>query len=175
MASFDLDHKTASNDEIAAYCSNPNYASLSEACYDNHVVKLSEEAVVKFGIGVKEEEAKGLRRAYELVDHDIVRIPLVYRFFIKAQQGYIVMEYMQGRVIKSIKEPGQIERIADILAYLTTIRGSIPGPLVVECQLVSFGLYIVKNPFFILLGRWKVGSIGDYGNRILQCDLVDLC
>ncbi|KAL5317343.1 hypothetical protein ACEPPN_014438 [Leptodophora sp. 'Broadleaf-Isolate-01'] len=129
MASFDLDHKTASNDEIAAYCSNPNYASLSEACYDNHVVKLSEEAVVKFGIGVKEEEAKGLRRAYELVDHDIVRIPLVYRFFIKAQQGYIVMEYMQGRVIKPVKEPGQIERIADILAYLTTIRGSIPGPL----------------------------------------------
>ncbi|KAH7317276.1 hypothetical protein BKA65DRAFT_111966 [Rhexocercosporidium sp. MPI-PUGE-AT-0058] len=129
MASFDLDHKTASNDEIAAYCSNPNHTSLSEACYDNHVVKLSEGAVVKFGIGVKEEEAKSLRRAYELVDHDIVRIPFVYRFFIKAQQGYIVMEYMQGRVIKSVEDHVLIDRIADIVAYLTTIRGSIPGPL----------------------------------------------
>ncbi|KAG4436696.1 hypothetical protein IFR05_007810 [Cadophora sp. M221] len=129
MASSVLDHKTASDDEIAAYRSNPNHTSLSEICYDNHVVKLSEEAVVKFGIGVKEEEAKSLKRAYELVGHDIVRVPFVYRFFIRAKQGYIVMEYMQGRVIKPVEEHGLIERIADILAYLTTIRGSIPGPL----------------------------------------------
>ncbi|KAK0100153.1 hypothetical protein ONS95_008492 [Cadophora gregata] len=129
MASFDLDHKTASNDEIAAYCSNPNHTSLSKACYDNHVVKLSEEAVVKFGRGIKEEEAKSLRRAYELVDHDVVRIPFVYRFFTKAQQGYIVMEYMRGRVIEPVEDHVLIERIADVVAYLTTIRGSVPGPL----------------------------------------------
>ncbi|KAH8674407.1 kinase-like domain-containing protein [Tricladium varicosporioides] len=129
MPSFDLDHKTASNDEIAAYCSNPNHISFTEACYDNCVVKLSDEAVVKFGIGVKEEEAKSLKRAYELVDHNIIRVPFVYRFFMKEQQGYIIMEYMQGRVLKSIEDPVLMKRIADILAYLTSIRGSTPGAL----------------------------------------------
>jgi serine/threonine protein kinase len=129
MASFYLDHKTASDDEIAAYCLNPNSTSLSEACYDNHVIKLSDKAVVKFGIGVKEEEAKSLRRVYELVDHNIVRIPFVYRFFMKEKRGYIVMEYMQGRALRSVEEQFLIGRIADILAYLTNIRGSTPGPL----------------------------------------------
>ncbi|XMA08967.1 hypothetical protein WAI453_001758 [Rhynchosporium graminicola] len=129
MASQDLNHETASNDEIAAYCSNADHASLSEACYDIHVVKLSEDAVVKFGLNVKEEEATSLRRAYELVDQDIVRIQIAYRFFIKAQQGYIVMEHMHGRVLQPVEEPVVVRRIADILAYLTTICGSVPGPL----------------------------------------------
>ncbi|CZS96541.1 uncharacterized protein RAG0_05821 [Rhynchosporium agropyri] len=100
MASQDLNHETASNDEIAAYCSNADHASLSEVCYDIHVVKLSEDAVVKFGLNVKEEEATSLRRACELVDQDI-----------------------------PVEEPVVVRRIADILAYLTIICGSVPGPL----------------------------------------------
>lgn len=37
---------------------------------------------------------------------------------------------MRGRVLRSgCEEQGLIRRIADILAYLTSIRGSTPGPL----------------------------------------------
>lgn len=61
MAFLAFDYKTASNEEIITYYLNLNHTSLSEACYDNHVMKLFEEAVVKFGISVKEEKAKSLR------------------------------------------------------------------------------------------------------------------
>jgi hypothetical protein len=83
MTSFNLHHETITDDEIAAFCLTPNYISLSEACYNNHVVRLSDKVVVKFGIGVKEKEAESQRRAYELINNNIVRILLVYRFFTK--------------------------------------------------------------------------------------------
>jgi serine/threonine protein kinase len=129
MASPNLHHETATDDEIASYCLDPNREFLSGALYDNHVVKLSEKAVVKFGIGVKEEEATSQRKAYELIDSNIVCIPLVYRFFTKGQYGYIVMEYMEGRVLEPVEDSLLIDRITHILAYLATIRSSIPGAL----------------------------------------------
>ena len=94
MASLRLYHETATDDEIVAYCLNPNSVSLSKAPYGNNVVKISDNVVVKFGVGVKEEEANNQKRAYELIDHNIVRVPFVYRFFTKDQLGYIVMKYM---------------------------------------------------------------------------------
>ncbi|TVY13934.1 hypothetical protein LARI1_G009324 [Lachnellula arida] len=129
MASLNLYHETATDDEIASYCLEPNRVFLSGAVYDNHVVKLSEKAVVKFGIGVKEEEANSQRKAYELIDKNIVCIPSVYRFFTKGQHGYIVMEYMKGRVLEPVEDSLLMNRITYILAYLATIRSSIPGAL----------------------------------------------
>ncbi|RDL33130.1 uncharacterized protein BP5553_08569 [Venustampulla echinocandica] len=105
MASLGLHHETATNDEIAAYCSNPHHVPLGGAPYGNNVIKLSDKAVVKFGIGVTEEEAKSQRRAYELIDHSVVRVPSVYRFFTKEELGYIVMEYMEGRVLEPVEDP----------------------------------------------------------------------
>ncbi|KAG9236668.1 hypothetical protein BJ875DRAFT_455860 [Amylocarpus encephaloides] len=89
MASLGIHHETATNDEIAAYCSNPNHIPLGGAPYGNNVIKLPDKAVVK----------------------------------------YIVMEYMEGRVLEPVEDPSQICKIADILARLAKIRSSTPGAL----------------------------------------------
>jgi hypothetical protein len=66
MAYVRLHHDTATNNEIIAYCLNPNRLLLSGAAYGNKVIKLSDKAVVKFGIGVKEEEANNQRKAFNI-------------------------------------------------------------------------------------------------------------
>ena len=55
------------------------------------VVKVSDSMVMKFGLGVREEEADIQRLARELADPTIVRIPLVYRFFTRETEGFLLM------------------------------------------------------------------------------------
>ena len=129
MTSLELHHETATNDNIAALCSDSNHVLLGGTPYGNKVVKLSDIAVVKFGVGVKEDEANNQKRAYELVDHSIVRVPFVYRFFSKEGLGYIVMEHMQGRVLKPVEDPSLMDRITYVLTHLAKIHHSIPGAL----------------------------------------------
>jgi len=74
MSTFDLDYETATDDEIAAYCLNPNAIFLGETCYDKQVVRLSNKTIVKFSMNIKEEEAKGQRRAYGVIGNNITRI-----------------------------------------------------------------------------------------------------
>ncbi|KAG9228248.1 hypothetical protein BJ875DRAFT_389777, partial [Amylocarpus encephaloides] len=94
----------------------------------DNIVKLSDEAVVKFGKGVKEEEAKNQRRASELIDPNIVRVPIIYQFFIK-ERGYLVLEYMHGSVLAPVENLLPIDRITNILAHLAKTRNSIPGAI----------------------------------------------
>jgi hypothetical protein len=102
---------------------------LSGTLYSNKVVKLSDIIVVKFSVGVKEDKANNQKRAYELVNYSIVRIPFVYWFFTKKGLGYIIIEHMYRRVLKPIKDPSLIDRIAYVLAHLTKIYHSILGAL----------------------------------------------
>jgi serine/threonine protein kinase len=124
-----LSHETATDDEIASYCLGPNTISLNNNTSDNHVVQLSEKAVVKFGIGIKEEEANSQRLARDLIDNTIVYVPSIYRFFTKGRRGFLVMEYVHGRVLEPIEHYLVIDRINQILTYFTTIRNSFPGAL----------------------------------------------
>jgi len=62
-------------------------------------VRILGHVVVKFGIGVTKDEAENQKGVYKVVDHGIVRIPRVYRVFTDERgRGYIVMEYIEGRV-----------------------------------------------------------------------------
>ena len=106
-------------------------------------VKLSDHAVVRLGICVKEEEANNQRRAYELVDHNFVRIPI--NSLPLLHQGATRLSsygvYMPGRVLEPVEDPALITRIAYVLAHLANIRRSIPGPTWwLECRVASFGL-----------------------------------
>jgi hypothetical protein len=66
--------------------------------------------VIKFGLGVTEKEAENQKRAYLLVDHNIVRVPCVYRFFNdNSGLGYIIMEYMPGKVIEPLEDSTRID------------------------------------------------------------------
>lgn len=129
MTSLEIHHETASNNETVAFCLDPDDAALGRAPYGNSIVKLSEMAVVKCGVAVREEEKNNQRRAYELVDHSIVRVPFVYQVFTQGGLGYIVMECMQVRVLKPIEYLSLIDRIAYVFAHLAKVHSSIPGEI----------------------------------------------
>ena len=133
MPFLTLDHETATNDELMAACSNKAYESL--VAVGRSVVKISEQAVIKNSIGVTEAEANNLRMAYKLLDPYIVRVPRVYRFFTDGnpgylgEKGYLVMEYIKGRVIDPLDDPELIRRVAQAVAHCAETPGRVPGPL----------------------------------------------
>jgi len=129
MTSLELHHETATNDNIAALCSDSNHVLLSRTPYGNKVVKLSDIIIVKFGVSIKEDEANNQKRAYELIDYSIVRVLFVYRFFTKEGLSYIVMEHIQERVLKPVEDLSLIDRITYVLTHLVKIYYSIPGAL----------------------------------------------
>jgi len=142
------------NSEIVKRCFDSSRQIVGGVFHGNLVVKLSEEIVVKFGWGVTVDEADNQRKAFELLDHNIVRVPQVYRYFTQLVEGYsprgfIVMEYIHGDIIKS-PNGSQINQIAQILSYFAGIHGRHPGPLQ---RGVSHGLLWGEN------GKPVFGSI----------------
>jgi len=93
--------------------------------------------VVKFGFSVTAEEASNQRRAFELLSPKIIRVPQVYRYFNVSNEqgwpdtGYIVMEYIDGKVLGEDEAPNseQVRRISQVLDCFSTIEGGCPGPL----------------------------------------------
>ncbi len=83
-----------SRDEIIDRCDNSGPQDLvSHEPYGNSVLKLSDTVAVKFGNGVTKYEADSQEKAYQVLDHDIVRVPKVYDFFEdKRGRGHLVME-----------------------------------------------------------------------------------
>lgn len=68
--------------ELITYClSGPHDRIIGGVHEGILVVRISEQVVIKFGPGVSKDEAMNQQRAYGLLDHDIVRVPRVYRFF----------------------------------------------------------------------------------------------
>jgi aminoglycoside phosphotransferase (APT) family kinase protein len=133
MAVHNTRHEDWSDSEIIRRCFNSDRQIIGGRFHSNLVVKLSEEVVVKFGWGVTAEEAHNQRKAFELLDPTIVRVPQLYRYFTQNVEGYkprgfIVMEYVHGEVLKS-PNTGQIDQIAQILSYFSSIHGQHPGPL----------------------------------------------
>lgn len=122
---------TATIDALVAFCSSASCETLGEASYTSgrRIVKVSEQAVIKFGIGVAESEANNQRGAYRLLDPSIVRVPEVYRFFTKGRYGYIVMEYIKGQVLDPLEDQRLVHRVAYTLAHLAEISCRIAGPL----------------------------------------------
>ena len=136
MPYLTLDHETATNEELMAACSNKAYEALGRVdLIGRRVVKISEQAVIKNSIGVTEVEANNLRMAHKLLDPKIVRVPRVYRFFTDGnrawygEKGYLVMEYIEGRVFDPFDEPELLRRVARAVAHFADIPGPVPGPL----------------------------------------------
>ncbi len=126
-----FDVHTATIDALVAVCSSVSCETLGGAPNGSgrRVVKVSEQAVIKFGIGVTESEANNQRGAYLLLDPSIVRVPQVYRFFTNGQHGYIVMEYIKGQILTPLEDQRLIHRVARALAHLAELSCRIPGPL----------------------------------------------
>jgi len=149
MTTLDIGPEDFSNSEIIRRCLDPNCQFVGGVQYGNRVVKLSEKIAVKFGWGLTVEEADNQRKAFELLDRKIVRVPQVYRYFTQPieetqlftqsvegiqlvegflPRGFIVMEYVHGDMIKSPNN-SQSNQIARVLSYFASIHGRHPGPL----------------------------------------------
>jgi len=68
-------HDGPSNSEIVQQCLDPDRQLVGGSLYGNFLVKISDEVVVKFGRGVSLEEAINQKKAFELLDSNIVRVP----------------------------------------------------------------------------------------------------
>lgn len=124
-------NRYSSQGDIIKFCANPPFASLISGEYANKIVKLPDETLVKYGYCVVFGEAENQRLARERVDLDIVYIPEVYRYFDdeEGNQGYILMELVQGKVLHSLDDPAETEQMSRILSHFATIDGRNPGPL----------------------------------------------
>lgn len=88
---------------------------------------MSDQQVAKCGPDVTREEFENQRMAYELVDSRIARIPHVYDFCIDEQGcGYIVMEFIQGKVIDPLDDVSAIQKVASVLSHFATLRYNVP-------------------------------------------------
>lgn len=85
--------------------------------------------MIKFGEGVKEEEARNLKGAGELLKQTLIRVPRFYRYFSRDEIGYIVMEYIDGRFIEPCEYRALAERVSLALTFLHHINGCRPGPI----------------------------------------------
>jgi hypothetical protein len=124
--------KDLSDAEIVQRCLKPNRQIIGGV--GTLVVKFSEAVVVKFGWSVTAEEADNQRKAFDLLDPRIVRVPQLYRYFIHSTKqgfppmGFIVMEHIHGKIIQS-PNSDQINGVAQILLYFSNIQNQYPGPL----------------------------------------------
>jgi serine/threonine protein kinase len=102
MSSYEvLDYK------LIEYClSCPKSCLIGGSKYGNRVIKISNgNKVVKLGPSISFHESVNQKRALELVDPRIVKIPRVHGFFTDDRgRGYIVMEFIEGEMITSLSE-----------------------------------------------------------------------
>ena len=67
--------------------------------------------------------SRNQRIAYELVHSRIVRIPRVYAFFTNERGcGYLVIEFIERRIIEPLEESDVVPKIAGVLGYFATLR-----------------------------------------------------
>ncbi|KAJ5107241.1 kinase-like protein [Penicillium angulare] len=120
--------ETIQRASVIAACVDPSPNNVVSQ-YGKRVIKIPDNKVVKYGISVTKEEAENQRIAYELVDSRIVRIPRVFDFFSDGELGYIVMGFIEGKVIDPLEDTASIKKIANILDHFATLRYITPGSL----------------------------------------------
>ncbi|KAJ5167666.1 uncharacterized protein N7482_003260 [Penicillium canariense] len=114
---------------VIASCADPLPSNIVSQ-YGKRIIRISDHQVVKWGPDVTRVEFENQRLAYELVDSRIVRIPRVCDFFCDERGwGYIVMEFIDGKVIDPLEDVSAIQRVASVLNYFATLRYDVPGSL----------------------------------------------
>ena len=146
----DLDHLTATDQEIIDWCTR--YEELESVIgseqnrmlgnySSNHVLKLNDDAVVKYGSLVTASEAANQSFVWTHVDSSLIRVPRVYRYFQdlsisehhwKGKPGYLIMERMSGIPLSEVPPsdlPSLVDKIAKAVYQLSQLRGNQPGPV----------------------------------------------
>lgn len=113
---------------VIACCANPLPENIVSQ-YGKRIIKISDHEAVKWSPDVTNEEAENQQIAYKRVDRRIIRIPRVYAFFSDEQGwGYIVMEFIKGRIIDLLEDRSAVRKVAGVLDHFATLQHrSVPG------------------------------------------------
>lgn len=117
--------------EIIARCRS----ALPEECVEyqawgNMVLQIDMYSVVKYGPAVSKDEAENQTRIWELVDHEIVRVPQVYDWFQDAEGwGYLVMEFVAGDRTRHLNDDRYRAKLVRMAEHLHSIKSTQIGPL----------------------------------------------
>lgn len=141
MEPFDangIDYQNVSKQALVDVCRSNEYPIVGGCEFGRLVVRIAENAVIKYGLGVTASEAATQAYVHRYIDPSIFRVPKVFRFFEEKSDfgstGYLVMEFIEGTTLDRLDENAQSglsARIANCLQHLwqipvpTTAR---PGP-----------------------------------------------
>ncbi|QDS77976.1 hypothetical protein FKW77_001941 [Venturia effusa] len=128
---YDLNYDTASIEQLVDFCRTSTHRALPGS---PHVIRLSQTTVVKFGTEVRKEEADNQSVAFRLLNPHIVRVPRVLGFHTRqtqygTQEGYLIMEYIDGQVPNSDSYIELTAALIPILQQFETIQSLTPGAL----------------------------------------------
>jgi serine/threonine protein kinase len=125
-----LHHETATEDELVSYCVQSPVRNVVHKLEGGHsVLRISQDAVVKCGFGITQEEAEDQTQAYHLIDPTIIRVPRVYRYFTRKGIGYIVMEFIDGKPLNLTEDVSTCKKVVKALAHFSRVQNHQPGPL----------------------------------------------
>lgn len=126
-----FDYKTASEEDFSRFCSrlNPTRTIISELEGGHSIIRVSDDVVVKCGFGVTQHEADNQRKAFQLINQTIMRVPRVYRYVAWSNIGYLVIEFINGEPLHVFDDPNVCASIAEALEHFAYIRSDQPSPL----------------------------------------------
>ncbi|KAF2691384.1 hypothetical protein K458DRAFT_324709 [Lentithecium fluviatile CBS 122367] len=126
-----------SDDQIVDLCTT--IAPFAGSPHGNQLVKISDNVAVKFGLGVRKQEAATQSYVRSQVDSKVLYVPQVFRFFratlFGSDMGFIVMEYVLGvnfDTLSVAENPHLVERTMEAIQHLATIPippNQGPGPV----------------------------------------------
>ncbi|KIX92116.1 uncharacterized protein Z520_12200 [Fonsecaea multimorphosa CBS 102226] len=146
----DLDHRVATDQNVVDWCRHWRQHAKNRSGQDrllgewtsNLLVKISDEAVVKFGVLVTPSEAANQEFARSLLESRClsVRVPRVYRFF-QSQDidshwqdpvGFLIMEFVPGISLSDMaleSLPPYVDGISQAIQAMLGTHRNTPGPV----------------------------------------------
>jgi len=126
-----FDYRSASEQDFFQFCSrlNPTRTVISELEGGLTIIKVSNDVVIKCGVGVSQQEADNQKKAFQLIDQTIIRVPRVYRYVAWSNIGYLVMEFIDGEQLHDFDDPNICAAITGALNHFANIQSAQPGPL----------------------------------------------
>jgi hypothetical protein len=142
----------------------------------DHVVRLSNNVLVKYGWHIELAEARNMLFVYE--NEPLVRVPKCFRSFQVEEKPssvcstitYIVMEYIPGTLLSDCwdkmsenRRQNVCDKVVEAICKLQQLHLQLPGP-------IGGGLCRAPNELFSLYGAGPFSSIADikkwYSHRL---------
>lgn len=93
------------------------------------IVRITESLLVKFGYFDEIHESRNQQAAQQRLDASIVNVPTLHRFIEREGNGYIVMDYIDGKTLDIESAKGMAKELANVLGHSNSQGATKPGSL----------------------------------------------